>query len=170
MEKIISRDDFIKSLKSFMIKKAEELNLTVFEQGEDRQKGVWGEKFTEFLEKQVGGDCATTIIIRDENDRRRYLEFRFIFSNPCIAYNWYEGNSQCMVSFEFSNTEYVDSDEVYENDGMFHKKGDKIKKEITVDWKIIQVMLFGAKYSDPVYRKWFDEINNCVLKNKEGGE
>ena len=159
----MKRNEFIKEIYLFASKKAQELGFSNLKKGSDRQKGVWGEKLTEFLERKYKGDCSSEMFFYGDNERT-IIGTRFRFSNPCVYYRWYIDDEECLVEFEFTNEKYIDSEEVYEDDCFFHKKGEKKKVSIETEWRIGQVTMFGVRYSDEVYRNWHKELKKILDK------
>lgn len=159
----MERNEFIKEIYLFAGKKAQELGLNNLKKGSDRQKGVWGEGFTEFLEREYKGDCSSEMVFYGD-DERTYVGTRFRFANPCVCYSWYIDDEECLVEFEFSNRKYIDSEEVYERDSFCYKKGDKKKIPVETEWRISQVIMFGVRHSDEVYRDWYKELKEILEK------
>lgn len=56
--------------------------------GEDGKKGIYGEKFTELLEKEYG-ECTKEI--KWMNDAGYMIEFRFRFKTPCLSIRYKNG-------------------------------------------------------------------------------
>lgn len=159
----MERKEFIKEICFFASKKAQELGFSNVKKGSDRQKGVWGEKFTEFLEREYKGDCSSEMVFYGD-DEQTFVGTRFRFASPCVYYRWYIDDEECLVEFEFTNKKYIDSGEVYERDSFCFKKGDKKKVAIETEWRIAQVTMFGVRYSDEVYRNWYKELTEILDK------
>lgn len=85
MSKIITRevaDRFINEIASEL---AKEYNCKNFFVGEDRQKGIWSEEFTKFLEAQHG-QCTEQIKFTGYNDDYIIsVETRYKFSSPAVC-------------------------------------------------------------------------------------
>ena len=90
------RAEFIAKVRRFAEHLAKEYNCDRVTVGEDRQKGVWGEGMTKWLEEKCGGDCSTNItwdggeekivskyITKPQPERR--VELRFRFDSPCVG-------------------------------------------------------------------------------------
>lgn len=108
-----TRSQVIKDLQTYASQLAEHYGFTEMEIGEDRQKGVWGEGFTSFLEKKYG-ECTKEVRWMDKNDPGNYVEFRFRFQNPCvcISLNGRETLAECEVG---SGYRKVDGKFEYDN-------------------------------------------------------
>lgn len=102
------RKAVIKTLQSVANALAERYGFSTMEVGEDRDKGIWGEKFTEYLEERHG-ECTEKIHwYKDEESKRdAYVEFRFRFASPLISVHIKgEQNVEIMGNVEFSNYNY----------------------------------------------------------------
>ena len=100
--------------------------------GEDRQKGIWGEGMTKWLEERCGGDCSTNITwdggdekIVSKYDKKptpkRQVNLRFRFDSPCVA-----------VELDYRKTfaELQFSDSVKNDDGEFEHTGNFALHEV----------------------------------------
>lgn len=153
----MNREDFIKRLISFGSQKAKENGYTEVLRGEDREKGIWGEEFTAFLEKEVGGDCSSTIKwYNPDNGEKDCVEFYFRFNSPCILHRWHCDGYECLVSFEFTNRKLVKTGETYQEDGFFHLKGEQITKFVEDKWRISQIMSWSFDMEEvaKVFEDW----------------
>lgn len=113
-----TRSQVIKDLQTYASQLAEHYGFTEMEIGEDRQKGVWGEGFTSFLEKKYG-ECTKEIHWRDKNEPDNYVEFRFRFENPCVCISL-DGRktlAECEVGCSYRKV-----DEKYERDNVYRPK------------------------------------------------
>ena len=79
---------------------------TDMEIGEDRQKGIWGEKLTAYLEEQFG-ECTKEIKWRSPENPNNYVEFRFRFQDPVLALNTFDRGE---VKSNLASLEYSDHD------------------------------------------------------------
>lgn len=147
----MNREQAIKVLKTICSKMAEKYGYTEMVIGQDRRKGIWGEKFTEFLEESIGGDCSTEIRWTKPGDEYSYVEFRFRFDNPVIAIKFRdEDQIETLANLEFHTKRYVPNG-VYEKDepGGWHKKGDTKYDKVDVPCEISEVMMWNPKVARP---------------------
>lgn len=158
----MNREEAIKTLKGIAAAVAEKYGYTEMCIGQDRQKGIWGEEFTKFLEESVGGDCSSEINWRKPGNEDDYVEFRFRFSNPCIAIRFRENDRETLASLEFRTQKYV-PDGVYEEDGWVVKKGDKKYKAVEIPCELSEVQLFNPviarSYMDEMEKMWNEAQN-----------
>ena len=100
----MTREETIQVLQKAAEHLAREHGYTDIEIGEDRQKGIWGENFTKYLEEKFGS-CTQEIKWRDPENRNNYVEFRFRFSDPVISINTFDrgDKKQNMASIEYSD-------------------------------------------------------------------
>lgn len=85
----MTRTEVIAKLQQAGATLAEKMGYTVMVTGENRFKGIWGEKFTEFLEKK-SGECIEDIkwFREDKPEDLKYGDnicFDFRFSTPRLA-------------------------------------------------------------------------------------
>ena len=92
------RNEVVKRLQEYAAQLAAEYGYTDMHVGEDRQKGVWGEAFTAWLEKQEGGPCATEIHWYQDGNTKNYVEFRFWFETPCVSVSCNNRETFCEIS------------------------------------------------------------------------
>ena len=147
----MNREQAIKTLKTICSQVAEKYGFTEMEIGQDRQKGIWGEKFTEFLEKTTGGDCSTEIKWRKPGNDYDRVEFRFRFDNPVISIRFRDKEQrETLANLEFATKRYV-PDGVWEEDepGGWHKKGDTKYNKIDVPCELTEVMMWNPKVAGP---------------------
>lgn len=107
----MDRNEFVGKVKAFAAALAEEHGCDRLTEGEDRQKGVWGEEATAYLERKVGGDCASTLRYEggEYDEETRYhkpapecrVTFRFRFSDPCVTV-WLD-HGRTMAELEFTD-------------------------------------------------------------------
>lgn len=159
----MNREDAIKALKVIASKMAKKYGYTEMNVGQDRQKGIWGEKFTEFLEKSIGGDCSTEIKWTKPGNNIGYVEFRFRFDNPVIAIMFQdEEQRETLASLEFHTKRYVPNG-LWEEDGPggWHKKGDIKYDKIDIPCELSEVMLWNPEvakhYLKEMERMWKKE-------------
>lgn len=100
----MNREETVKYIKEVADRISNKYGFCLVSMGEDRQKGIWGEKMTQFLEGKYG-DCSTKIIWYKDDDTRcnHHLEFRYRFSNPVLTLYNYNGNKEVMGNIEFSS-------------------------------------------------------------------
>lgn len=166
----MTREDFLKKLIDFSSQKAKELGYNEIDRRENRQKGIWDPAFTDFLEKLVGGDCASEIVWWSSDKKFCYIEFRFRFENPCVAIKWDVDGYECLVEFQFSNRKLVETGEYYNEDSSLHKKGDPVKEFVEDKWRIAQVMMWNltVKEVEDTFNKWKGEIMNLIEEANNG--
>ena len=129
----MNRQETIKTLQQIAADIAQEMGYTEMRVGEDRQKGIWGESFTRYLEETYG-EC-TKEIKWFKPDAPEYLtygdniEFSFRFSSPqvCIDHRKTDG-SLAEVEFSDWNPEIYNGYEK-EKSTMEEQLGRKMKKE-----------------------------------------
>lgn len=102
----MNRQETIKILQQIAAEIAQEMGYTEMRIGEDRQKGIWGEKFTRFLEEEYG-ECTQEIRwfrpdVPKELTYGDNIEFLFRFSSPkvCIDHRKTDGS---LAEIEFSD-------------------------------------------------------------------
>ena len=129
----MNRQDTIKTLQQIAAEIAQEMGYTEMRVGEDRQKGIWGEKFTKFLEEKYG-ECTKEIKWFKPNAPKELtygdnISFSFRFSNPqvCIDHRKTDGS---LAEIEFSDW----NSEIYneyqkEKDAKEEQLGRKLTKE-----------------------------------------
>lgn len=86
-KKHMTRDEIIKALIDYGAGLAQMFNLKEIQVGEDREKGIWGEKLTEHLEKKYG-QCTQEIKWFNGDSPRSsdiVVSFRFRFASPCLS-------------------------------------------------------------------------------------
>ncbi len=100
----MTREETIKVLQEAGSRFAKENGFTDMQIGEDRQNGIWGEKFTEYLEKTYG-ECTKEIRWYKPENEKSYVEFRFRFANPVIAVRTFDRGDkrESLASLEFSD-------------------------------------------------------------------
>ena len=100
----MNREETILVLQKAAEHLARERGYADIEIGEDRQKGIWGEKLTKHLEEKFGS-CTQEIKWLDPENRNNYVEFRFRFANPVISINTFDhgDKKQNMASIEYSD-------------------------------------------------------------------
>lgn len=158
----MNREEAIKTLKIIASQIARKYGYTEMHIGQDRQKGFWGEKFTEFLEKSTGGDCSTEIKwMKPGNDYDR-VEFRFRFDNPVIAIRFTdEEQRETLASLEFRTRRLVPAG-VWEEDDPdgWHKKGAAKYDKVTVPCELSEVMMWNPVIARP----YLDEMEEMWNK------
>lgn len=119
----MSRDEFIAKVRAFAVQLAEEHECGECTVDEDRQKGIWGERMTAWLEEKCGGDCSTNVKWTGGESRKvadydkeprpeRMVELRFRFSNPCVSVS-------LDYRREFAEIEFSDFGEGLTHTGVF---------------------------------------------------
>ena len=100
----MNREETILVLQKAAEHLARERGYTDIEIGEDRQKGIWGENLTKYLEEKFGS-CTQEIKWRDPENRNNHVEFRFRFADPVISINTFDrgDKKQNMASIEYSD-------------------------------------------------------------------
>jgi len=123
------RADFIAEVREFAEGLAKEYRCDIVTVDEDRQKGVWGEGMTKWLEEKCGGDCSTNItwdggLVKtfdkgksyEKERHERRVELRFRFDSPCVSV-WLDYR-QTFAELQFSD--YLRNDDgEFEHTGMF---------------------------------------------------
>ena len=129
----MNRQDTIKTLQQIAAEIAQEMGYTEMRVGEDRQKGIWGENFTRYLEETYG-ECTKEIkwFKPDAPEDLTYgdnIEFSFRFSSPqvCIDHRKTDG-SLAEVEFSDWNPEIYNGYEK-EKSTMEEQLGRKLTKE-----------------------------------------
>jgi len=140
----MNRQESIKTLQTIVNRIAQKYGYTEMVAGQDKQKGIWDEAFTNFLEEKYG-DCSTEIKWFKPGDDYSYVEFRFRFSNPVIAIKFRDDQKrETLASLEFSDHRYID------------------KTEVSVPVELTEVMMWNpgvAKtYLDEMESMW-NEVN-----------
>ena len=80
---------------------AKELGFGKCDVGEDRQKGIWGEKMTAYLEGKYG-ECSAKIVWHGGEPEKKKVEFNFRFATPRLEIR----NGNAYASIEVSNYDY----------------------------------------------------------------
>lgn len=167
-----SREQAIKTLQLIGAEIAKEMGYTEMVIGENRQKGVWGEEFTRFLETEYG-ECTKEIKWFKENkpEELNYgdnIEFSFRFADPklIIDRRKVDGSLASIELGDFSNRAYVAMNK--ELDALKENKTEK-EKEIrnryknlihTGEFKINEIQVFtgddgkGLEYLDMLRSAW----------------
>lgn len=158
----MKRKEAIKVLQGIACRMAEKYGFTEMTIGKDRQKGIWGEGFTEFLESQHG-DCSTVIRwTRPDKDGGEYVEFRYRFASPVICIKFWEGDRETMANLEFHDYLYKDMGEVYEEDTTFYEMGHPKLTRVDIPMELGEIMLWNPKvaraYAQEMEEMW-DEAN-----------
>lgn len=147
--------------------------------GEDRQKGFWGERLTEYLEKE-NGECTKEIRWCSPDNPKNYVEFRFRFANPVLAIHTFErgDEGEHLASLEFSETiaDWTHYDKERELPKWKQEEGkttghyvDYVK---TGDFKNTETMLWGSKgmqYLELIQDR-IEKEKQILLKNSEKEE
>lgn len=113
------RAEFITEVREFAERLAREYKCDEVTVDEDRQKGIWGEGMTAWLEDRCGGDCSTNVkwsggevkVIgkgeKWECERpERQVEMRFRFDSPCVSV--YLDHRKTFAELQFSD--YIDGE------------------------------------------------------------
>lgn len=80
----MTREELIREMQGAAARIAKKYGLTEVQIGEDRQKGIWGEAFTKYLE-QRDGPCTAVIRWTDGVNQYPAVMFDFRFSTPRIG-------------------------------------------------------------------------------------
>ena len=80
----MTREELIREMQGAAARIAKKYGLNEVKIGEDRQKGIWGEGLTKFLEER-DGQCTRTITWTNGRDRYPEVMFDFRFSTPRIG-------------------------------------------------------------------------------------
>lgn len=130
---MMNRQDTIKTLQQIAAEIAQEMGYTEMKIGEDRQKGIWGESFTRYLEETYG-ECTKAIRWFKPDAPKDLafgdnIEFSFRFSDPqvCIDHRKTDG-SLANVEFSDWNSEIYNEYEK-EKSIMEEQLGRKLTKE-----------------------------------------
>lgn len=103
---MMNRQDTIKTLQQIAAEIAQEMGYTEMRVGEDRQKGIWGEGFTRYLEETYG-ECTKEIRWFKPDAPKDLafgdnIEFSFRISNPQICIDHWETDGT-LANVEFSD-------------------------------------------------------------------
>lgn len=101
MIEVIGRENCIKKMQKIGAEVAKELGYTEMQVGEDRQKGLWGENLTAYLEKKYG-ECTENIRWYAPEKPEDYVEFDFRFSDPRITIRK-DGTTGALATIEASD-------------------------------------------------------------------
>lgn len=159
MKKVITdRNEAIRVIQTIASQMARKYGYTDMLKGKDRQKGIWGEEFTKFLEKEEKGDCSTVIRWLKPGNTEDYMEFRYRFSNPVIALRFHSNGAECLASLEFSGHRYVNNGKVYGEDDLLGRKGQPVYEKTEVPWHLCELILFNPtesrQYADEMEAMW----------------
>lgn len=99
----MERATVIKNLLELGERLAKELGYECVEEAEDRQKGIWGEKAVEMLEKEHG-ECTKVVTWYKSEETRKtdYIHFRFRFASPVLSIHKRTNKDLC-ASVEYSD-------------------------------------------------------------------
>lgn len=130
---MMNRQDTIKTLQQIAAEIAQEMGYTEMRVGEDRQKGIWGEGFTRYLEETYG-EC-TKEIRWFKHDAPKDLafgdniEFSFRISNPqiCIDHRETDGTLANVEFSDWNNKLYQEYEK--EKSSMEEQLGRELTKE-----------------------------------------
>ena len=168
----MDREQAIKSLQIVGAEIAKDMGYTEMVIGEDRQKGVWREKFTRLLEAEYG-ECTSDIRWFKKNRPVNLnfgdnVEFKFRFENPklLIDHRKVDGSLASIELSDFSDKAYAAMNK--ELDTLKGDETDK-KEEIrnkyknlihTGKFKISEIQVFmgddgkGLEYLDMLRTAW----------------
>lgn len=168
----MNRDQAIKTLQLIGAEIAKEMGYTEMVIGEDRQKGVWGENFTKFLETEYG-ECTKEIKWFKENKPNNLsygdnIEFSFRFSSPqlIIDHRNVDGSLASIELSDFCHSAYIAREN--ELKALSEEERGK-KKEIkerynplvhTGEFRISEIQVFmgddgkGLEYLDMLRNAW----------------
>ena len=168
----MNRDQAIKTLQLIGAEIAKEMGYTEMVIGEDRQKGIWGENFTRFLEEKYG-DCTKVIKWFKENkpvdlNYGDNIEFSFRVSSPqlIIDHRNVDGSFASIELSDFCTKAY--NAKVKELKSLGEEECDK-EKEIedrykslvnTGEFRISNIQVFmgddgkGLEYLDMLRNAW----------------
>lgn len=80
-----SRELVIANMLAYAKDLAEALGCDQVKEREDRQKGIWGERMTEVIEKEHGQCTKEITYYHGEGMERTVVQFRFRFANPIVS-------------------------------------------------------------------------------------
>lgn len=163
---MMERDEFVKAIQELGAKFAEWFGCDVMSIGEDRQKGIWGETMTRFLEEKHGA-CTEEIKWTKENEQEGYqteVEFRFRFANPCLSIRVNTPQKEVLGSLEFSNW----NKETQNHDGEYKLSevlsfGGREGMELATEMADAYEKMIEQKESQAVR----DDIISCFIKEPE---
>ena len=128
------RAEFIAKVRRFAEHLAREYGCDRVTVDKDRQKGIWGEGVTAWLEERCGGDCSTNIKwnggevkVFDEGKSyecerpERQVELRFRFDSPCVCV--FLDHRKTLAELQFS-------DSMENDDGEFEHTGNFVLHEV----------------------------------------
>lgn len=151
----MNREETIKMLQVVGSRLAEKYGYSETIIGEDRQKGLWGEKLTKHLEEKFGS-CTQEIKWRDPENQDNYVEFRFRFADPVISINTFDrgDKKQNMASIEYSDHfadwSHYDEDRILPTwrGGDGEKTGHFVDYIHTGDFEASERQIWGEKGND----------------------
>lgn len=86
-----SRELVIANMQTYANELAKGFGCDQVKEREDRQKGIWGESMTKFLEKEHGQCTKEITYYCGEGRKRTEVQFRFRFANPVISLSLHGG-------------------------------------------------------------------------------
>lgn len=154
----MNRQQAIRTLQIIAGNFAKRCGYTQMQVSEDRQKGIWGERLTRYLEEKYG-ECTADIKWFKPGNDKDYVQFRFRFDNPVISIHFRdETGRETLANLEFTCSRYVDTGKVYEKDEGYYKKGDTKYERVDVPCELNEVMLWNPKvarqYARRMERMW----------------
>lgn len=148
---------------------ARQRGYTDIEIGEDRQKGIWGENMTKYLEETYGS-CTKEFRYQDPENSSNYVEFRFRFADPVIALHTFErgDDKEQLANIEYSDSHadwtHYDEDRILPTwkGGDGEKTGHFIDYVHTGEFRPTEYQLWGDKgYS------YQQEILNAIQRTRD---
>jgi len=129
-----TRDELIKLMQLIANELASEFEFDEVNIGEDRQKGIWGEEFTYYLERTYG-ECTKDVTYKS-SDKLGRVNFRFRFVTPCISIKTYDDNHHEVFC-------EVEVDKPFDCELKKHSEDDQ--------WTITQSTLFSPEFGGLEY-------------------
>lgn len=153
---------------------AEQMGYTQMEIGEDREKGIWGEGFTEFLEKKYGECTKIVRWVRKEKQDFTYgdmVQFSFRFSNPqlMIDHRKVDGSMAKIELDDFNHEIYQQYEKELESlsreDSQYFTKKQELEEKYpcnTGNFNVKDIQVFmgdhgkGLCYLEKLMKMWND--------------
>lgn len=144
----MTRDDVINELQQLCSELAKEFGFNEMVVGEDRQKGIWGEKLTEWLEAKYGS--CTKEIRWFSNDQKSYVEFWFRFASPVLSIRLKDGAfGSIQIDQKYNpQTKQYEGDFCYREGQIFEEKGVVLFCKLLDSWHKIEEAYKNVQIGD----------------------
>ena len=142
----MTRDELIHEMRQAGARIAKKYGLDTMQVGQDRQKGIWGEGLTRYLE-QKDGPCDFFVNWTNGVDKYPCVEFDFRFATPRLGMRDATGNVGAFVEVDYPwDSEAKDRDR-------------------TKPFEITEVMYWKPKRGGSVYlREILSRVNRILKK------